>query len=59
MQCSIASLALAPRGSRLVTAYFVAAPGRKACRLAPPQARRCAVGVPLVSLTVVPLPAQP
>src|SRR5215212_3521679 len=28
---------LAPRGSRCVAAYFVVAPGRKACPLTPPQ----------------------
>ena len=29
--------ALAPRGSRFLAAYFVVAPGRKACPIAPPQ----------------------
>jgi len=34
----IAPLAtLAPRGSRLVAAYFVVVRGRKACPLTPPQ----------------------
>jgi hypothetical protein len=31
------SLALAPRGSRFVAAYFVVTRGRKACPLPPPQ----------------------
>jgi len=36
--CLIAPLAaLAPPGSRFCAAYFVVAPGRKACPLAPPQ----------------------